>query len=102
LNFISLKNSGMVICLTALALALSGCGRNGKPLPPPGVSENQTPPFINEFTSGTQDSNNTIRDRDPDHPAAQPDTTLQGATEAASKPAAAVQSKKPLFLDPLL
>jgi len=90
------------LCAIALGLLLASCGRNGAPLPPPGVSDNQAPPFINEFTTGTLDSGNTIRDRNPNNPEAQPQTTLQGATQAASTPAPAAKPPKPFVLDPLL
>ncbi len=99
----SFKDVQHGLCAIALGLLLASCGRNGPPLPPPGVSENQAPPFINEFTSGMLDSSNTIRDRDPQHPENQPQSTLQGATEAAAASTpASVKPKKPFFLDPLL
>jgi len=87
LNVFPVHRFAAFICIAALGLSLSGCGRRGNPGPPPGTTDNHAPSFINEVTSGRMDSHNSA-----DAPAGAPD-----------RPDSPVSNKKrDFFLDPLL
>jgi hypothetical protein len=92
---IPLREVKRSLCAIALGLLLASCGRNGTPLPPPGVPEDQSPPFINGNTSGSLNPSNSAEEKQvqqnaPSQAEGQPVNTL------LAKP------RKPFFLDPLL
>ncbi len=104
MNFSPLKNLGVIVCVTALGLSLSGCGRKGPLEPPPGVPESQAAPMINPTTSGTLDANNSLAAKESNSPIPDAGTQQPATGTAAPQPAAApaVKPKRTFFLDPLL
>ncbi len=90
-----LKKVKLGLCAIALGFFLASCGRNGAPLPPPGVSEDQAVPYLNEYTTGSLDANNSAADKQAKKNAWPQDDSQPSKTPVIKPP-------RPFFLDPLL
>ncbi len=89
------KDVKLGLCAIGLGLFLASCGRNGPPLPPPGVPEDQAAPLINENTSGSFDPNNSAEEK-------QAQQNSYGAPNGQPVNAPLAKPRKPFILDPLL